>query len=126
MKEAPYTTPPIVAKQNEAGGWKRLLFGHTAADAYYEALDIAGRWYLWMEFSRFGSLRAYPCALSDGEETTAYRPYGDNAGFLERWESLLTPDTIQTLKITELTKADFQRIYRGIREAESKDASGSL
>ena len=114
MKQAPDTTAPIVAKQN-AGGWKRLLFGHAAAGAYYEALDAAGRWYLWMEFSRFGSLRAYPCAVREGDETEAFHPYGDNAAFLTRWEALLSPENIRTLQIAELTKEDFQRIYRAQR-----------
>lgn len=115
MKDAPNTTPPIVGKQNTAGGLKRMLFGHAAASAYYEAHDAAGRWYLWMEFSRFGSLRAYPCAVREGEETEAFHPYGDNAAFLARWEALLTQENIRTLQITELTKDDFQKIYRGMR-----------
>ena len=118
MKDAPNTTPPIVGRQNTEGGFKRLLFGHAAADAYYEALDRENRYYLWMEFSRFGSLRAYPCVLQAGDETLAFLPYGDNAAFLARWEALMTPENLQTLQITELTKADFQRIYRAYRSAD--------
>ena len=116
MKDAPNTTPPIVAKQNKEGGFRRLLFGHAAADAYYEALDRENRYYLWMEFSRFGSLRAYPCVLQDGDKTLVFRPYGDNDDFLKRWQALVTAEVIRTMQITELTKADFQRIYRGYRE----------
>ena len=113
MKDAPNTTPPIVAAQNRT--WKRMLLGHAAASAYYEALDPEGRWYLWMEFSRFGTVRAYPCALTDGEETLVFRPYGDNSDFLRRWEALITEDAVHTLQITELSKADFQNIYRSYR-----------
>ena len=115
MKDAPFTTPPIVAKQNDSGGWKRMLFGHAVSDAYYEALDPEGRYYLWMEFSRFGTLRAYPCVLKDGGETLVYHPYGDNGAFLERWQTLVTEKAVHALQITELTKADFQRIYRSYR-----------
>ena len=43
MKDAPFTTPPIVAKQADSGALRRMLFGHAASDAYYEALDAAGR-----------------------------------------------------------------------------------
>ena len=117
MKDAPFTTEPIVARQAPSGGLKQLLFGHAAAAAYYEALDDAGRWYLWTEFSRFGQLRAYPCVLKDGSETLRYRPYGDNESFFERWQALVTEQTIRTLHITEHTKAEFQTIYRSYLES---------
>ena len=122
MQDAPFTTEPIVAKQNTSGGLKRLLFGHAASGAYYEALDDAGRWYLWMEFSRFGSLRAYPCVLKDGDETLRYRPYGDNEAFFDRWQTLVTHQTVHTLRITEHTKAEFQKIYQSFRDNEKSDA----
>ena len=115
MKEAPYTTAPIVAKQNGQGALKRLLLGHAAPDAYYEARDDAQRRYLWMEVSRFGTLRAYPCALTDGDETLIYRRYEDNSALLERWQTYITEKTVLTLQITELTKDDFRRIYRACR-----------
>ena len=122
MKDAPNTTPPIVGRQKTAGGLRRMLLGHADADMYYEALDAAGRWYLWMEFSRFGRLRAYPCAVREEGAVLAFRPYGDNAAFLARWEALLTPENLRTLQITELNKADFQRIYRAHRaEDETPD-----
>lgn len=118
MKDAPFTTPPIVAKQADSGALRRMLFGHAASGAYYEALDAAGRYLLWMEFSRFGSVRAYPCVMTDGDETLVYRPYGDgNDVLLERWQAVVTEDAVHKLQITELTKADFKRIYQSYREA---------
>ena len=118
MKDAPDTLPPIVAKQSEGGALKRMLFGHAAADAYFEALDAEGHWYLWTEFSRFGIVRAYPCVLRDGDTTLVYHPYApDNSTLLECWKGLVTVESVHTLQIKELSKADFKRIYRSYREA---------
>ena len=56
--------------------------------------------------------------MTDGDETLVYRPYGDgNDALLERWQTVVTEDAVHKLQITELTKADFQKIYRSYREA---------
>ena len=84
MKRPPYTTEPLVGNEKKAG-IKELLLGHLAGDAYYEAhRDDNGVYILWMEFSRFGLLSAYPCVLAERDETPmVFRSY-DPAALREK------------------------------------------
>lgn len=121
MKQPPYTTPPLVGG-GEKPGLKQLLFGHLAAGAYYEAhRDDNGVYILWMEFSRFGRLLAYPCVLAERDrEPLVFSRSGDGSdALLRRWEELITPESFPRFRFTRLDKAVFQKIFRAYREGNA-------
>ena len=126
MKRPPYTTEPLVGSERKAG-LRELLFGHLAAEAYYEAhRDDNGVYILWMEFSRFGQLSAYPCVLAErDQEPLVFTSYGRNTGSTEndelfrRWQELVTPESFSRFRYSKLDKAAFHKIFRAYREGEA-------
>ena len=125
MKRPPYTTEPLVGNEKKAG-IKELLLGHLAGDAYYEAhREDNGVYILWMEFSRFGLLSAYPCVLAERDETPmVFRSYdpadsGGNNAMFDRWRELVTPESFHSFRVNKLSKSAFQEIFRAYREGKA-------
>ena len=122
MRQPPYTVPPLVGPVQKKS-LKTLLFGHLSADAYYEAhRDDNGVYILWMEFSRFGTLWAYPCVLAERDEKplvfSSWSPGGDGSGndvFFARWQELVTAESFPRFRYTKLDKAAFQKIFRSYK-----------
>ncbi|MGM9670395.1 MAG: hypothetical protein ACI3XD_02320 [Oscillospiraceae bacterium] len=127
MKEIPYTTAPLVGTDGQKSSLRQLLFGNLAGNQYYEAhSEESGVYILWMEFSRFGQLRAYPCVLHERDhEPLVFMPFSDpesddrNRALLERWEALVTPERFQSAGISALGKDAFQKIYRAYRNGQA-------
>lgn len=127
MKEIPYTTAPLVGADGQKSSLRQRLFGNLGGSAYYEAhTEDNGVYILWMEFSRFGQLRAYPCVVHERDhEPLVFMPFSDsesddrNRALLERWESLVTPERFQSSCISSLKKETFQRIYRAYRNGQA-------
>ena len=80
-----------------------------------------------MEFSRFGTLWAYPCVLRErGHAPLVYRaraPEDDagNAALLARWAALASPETFAAdYRVSVLEKEAFQKIYRAYKIGEAE------
>jgi hypothetical protein len=119
MKQPPYTVAPLMGAK--AGtGLRSLLLGHLSGSHYYEAhCQAEGLYLLWMEFSRFGALWAYPCVLDEKDgEPLVFCPGNDeeNTRLLERWNELVTAATFARFSVLTLQKADFQKIYRSFKK----------
>lgn len=127
MKEIPYTAAPLVGVDGEKNSWRQRLFGNLAGSRYYEAhSDESGVYILWMEFSRFGQLRAYPCVLHERDcGPLVFQPYAasepddGNQALLERWTELVTPERFPPSCISSLEKDAFQKIYRAYRNGQT-------
>lgn len=127
MKEIPYTTAPLVGADGQKSSLRQRLFGNLGGSAYYEAhTEDNGVYILWMEFARFGQLRAYPCVLHERDcEPLVFMPFSDpesddrNRALLERWEALVTPERFQSVGISSLKKEAFQKIYRAYRNGQA-------
>lgn len=122
MKQPPYTTEPLVGSARRSG-LRELLLGHLAADACYEAhRDDNGVYILWMEFSRFGTLRTYPCVIHERDAEPLVFGVGGAEGdsaFFARWQTLVTPESFSRFRWGKLEKSAFKRIYRAYRSGEA-------
>lgn len=127
MKDIPYTAAPLVGAGGQKSSFRQRLFGNLAGSQYYEAhSDESGIYILWMEFSRFGQLRAYPCVLHERDsEPLVFYPYTvaeqdeRNQALLERWTELVTPERFPPVCISSLEKDAFQKIYRAYRNGQA-------
>lgn len=127
MKEIPYTAAPLVGAEKQKNSLRQRLFGNLAGSRYYEALSSEnGAYILWMEFSRFGELRAYPCVLHERDRAPlVFQPYAasepddGNRALLERWTELVTTECFPSSCISELGKDAFQKIYRAYRNGQA-------
>lgn len=127
MKEIPYTAMPLVGAEEQKNGLRQRLLGNLAGSRYYEAHSADnGIYILWMEFSRFGQLRAYPCVLQERDsEPLVFQPYAGsetddrNQVLLKRWTELVTPARFPPTCISGLEKDAFQRIYRAYRNGQA-------
>ena len=93
MNQPKYTAAPIVCEPESPFSLKSLFMGHRRSTRYYEAADSGGTLYLlWMEYSRFGVLMAYPCALSEaGGESLFFDTSSDPAPSSEPAPSEVVP-----------------------------------
>lgn len=129
MKEIPYTADPLVGANGQQSSLRQRLFGNLGGSAYYEAhTEDGGVYILWMEFSRFGQLRAYPCVLHERDcEPLVFQPYADvaqedqNQALLARWAELVTQEQFPPSCIFSLKKEAFQKIYRAYRSGQAMD-----
>ena len=127
MNQPKYTAAPIVCEPEGPFSLKSLFMGHRRSTRYYEAADSGGGLYLlWMEYSRFGVLMAYPCALSEaGGEPLFFDTSPDPAAgekndrLTERWNALSLPDKKDSLTIRRLSEKDFKEAFRRFREAHA-------
>ncbi len=124
MKQPSCTVPPLMGPDaSKKFSLRRFLLGDMASGTYYEAhREDNGVYILWMEFSRFGRLLAYPCVLQEREgRTLVFRSGGaeENDALLERWNELVTPDTFPRFRCTPLKKDDFRRIFAAYRTGQA-------
>ena len=123
MKQPSYTAAPIVGEPESPFSLKSLFVGHRRSMRYYEARDGENPVYLlWMEYTRFGVLLAYPCVLAEeGAEVmffdTSANPMAgeNNERMLSRWEALNLPDRKERLAIRPLKEKEFRELYRKYR-----------
>lgn len=130
MKQPKYTSAPIAGVPENPFSLKTLFVGHRRSSRFYEATDSENTLYLlWVEFTWFGVLLAYPCVLSEAEgetmffDNSAYPDEEKNARLLARWDALSLPDRKDSLNIRELKKKEFKALYRKYRagNAETQD-----
>ena len=131
MKQPKYTSAPIAGVPENPFSLKTLFVGHRRSSRFYEAADSENTLYLlWMEYTRFGVLLAYPCVLSEAEgETMIFDTSVDpgaeekNERMLARWEALSLPDRKDSLNIRELKEKEFKALFRKYRagNAETTD-----
>jgi hypothetical protein len=119
MKQPPYTVAPLVGAKSGTS-LRSLLLGHLSGSHYYEAhYQAEGLYLLWMEFSRFGALWAYPCVLDEKDgDPLVFCPGNDekNTRLLERWNELITAPAFARFSVLPLQKAEFQKIYRSFQD----------
>lgn len=122
MKQPSYTAAPIVGEPEPVFSLKTLFAGHRRSTRYYEASDEEGIYLLWMEYTRFGTLLAYPCVLAEADSEplffdTSANPMAEdnNIRLLSRWEALNLPDRKDSLEIRPLKEKEFRELYRKYR-----------
>lgn len=123
MNPPSYTTEALIGSAAPKPRLHELLFGHSREEAYYEARDDRAALYLlWMECRRFGSIRAYPCVLREGDSeplvfnsSVSASVEDTNYRILRQWEALDLPARLGSLQIQSLNKEDFRQIYRSFR-----------
>ena len=124
MKQPPFTAAPLMGAESRSFSLRKLLTGHLSSDAYYEAhREDNGVYILWMEFSRFGTLYAYPCVLREqGREPLVFRAAReeDNRALLDRWNELVTAESFSAFRPGVLKKSDFQRIYDAYKKGSAE------
>ena len=126
MKQPSFTAAPIAGEPEPVFSIKSLFTGHRRSMRYYEARDAEQTLYLlWMEYTRFGVLLAYPCVLAEADSEpmffdTSANPMAQeiNARLVARWESLSLPDRRESLEIRTLTEKEFREIYRQYRSGK--------
>jgi len=124
MKAPDYTAPPLVGPDSGKTSFRQMLTGHLSSEAYYEAhRDDNGVYILWMEFSRFGRLYAYPCVLQEMDGATYVFRSGsaaDNEKLIGRWNELVTKDSFARFTFQTLKKKEFNSIYSAYRHGEAE------
>ncbi len=102
---------------------RRFLLGDMASGMYYEAhREDNGVYILWMEFSRFGRLLAYPCVLQEKDSEALVFRSGfaeENEALMARWNELVTPESFAGFRCTSLKKDDFRRIFTAFRTGQT-------
>ncbi len=123
MKQPSYTVPPLMGPDAAPRfSLRRFLLGDMASGAYYEAHREDNSVYiLWMEFSRFGKLLAYPCVLKERDsEALVFRAGGEeNDALLARWNELVSPESFAGFRCSPLKKDEFRRIFTAYRAGEA-------
>ena len=123
MKQPSFTAAPIAGEPDNAFSLKSLFTGHRRSTRYYEARHRENALYLlWMEYTRFGVLLAYPCVLAEPDREamffdTSANPMAEenNAHFLARWDALDLPEKRDSLDIRSLKEKEFRELYRKYR-----------
>ena len=120
MKKPSYTSAPISGEPERRSWLKDVFAGHRRSGRYFEGRDQAnGAYLMWMEYSRFGMIMAYPCVLArEGEETLVFdtspntAAEENNARLLEAWEALALPERKEALEISPMEEKAFRAAYR--------------
>lgn len=123
MKQPSYTVPPLMGPEaSKKFSLRRFLLGDMSSGMYYEAhREDNGVYILWMEYSRFGKLLAYPCVLQERDgEALVFRSGGaeENEALMERWNELVTPETFPSFRCSSLKKDEFRRIFSAFRTGQ--------
>ena len=123
MKKPSYTSAPISGEPEKRSWLKNLFAGHRRSAQYFQGRDEAnGAYLMWMEYSQFGVIMAYPCVLArEGETVLVFDTSSNaaaeenNARLMEAWEALALPDRKEALAIFPMEEKDFRAAYQKYR-----------
>ena len=128
MKEPAFSAPPLSGEpETKKLSFRELLLGERRKDRYYEAEDPGHTvCLLWMEGTRFGTLRAYPCLVwEEGAEPLRFdssptvEAGENNSRLMARWELCTAPERLAELEIRPLELEAFRaklRSFPGLPE----------
>ena len=130
MKTPPFSAPPLSGEpEKKKLSFRELLLGERRKDRYYEAEDPGHTvCLLWMEGTRFGTLRAYPCLVwEEGAEPLRFdssptvEAGENNSRLMARWEVCTAPERLAELEIRPLEREDFRTKLKSFPAAPEQE-----
>lgn len=112
-------TPSLIKKKRKHISLFRALFKKGTDNGFYTAVSNDGRTTIWwIEANQLGSTSCYPCVIyHDGEELAfvsgrSTKEKNSNKKLIEKWNSLVTPENIDTdYIVTEMQPEEFFRQF---------------
>ena len=126
LNAARHKTQSRFVRSFAAGNVREQSNGESAYAYFTDRIRENALYLLWMEYTRFGVLLAYPCVLSEPDREamffdTSANPMAEenNACFLARWEALDLPEKRDSLDIRSLKEKEFRELYRKYRSGSA-------
>ena len=122
-------TPALINNREKGKGFKFALMGQASKEAFYRGFHKSeSRVLMWIEASKFGVMRTYPCVIEDNGDIFIYSKTSPYNGLLtDMWKEMVSVENVGIeYKVEELSKSTFNQIFgdyqrRYIRSRNSYD-----